>query len=91
MRKRKFYQVLYLKIIPLLLVGFTLGVISIWPGIIFGNSRKCFLNILKDGSDGNVQLKTILSIDPNYLLRIKNAKNKYSKILLIGDSCFRDF
>ena len=91
MRKKKIYNIIYFQIIPLLLVGYTLGVISIWPGIIFGNSRKCFFNILRDGSDGNVQLKTILSIDPNYLLKIKNARSKYSKILLIGDSCFRDF
>ena len=91
MSKKKFYKVFLLKIFPILFIGFTLGVFAIWPGIISGNSRKCFFNILKDGSDGNVQLKTILSIDPNYLLKIKNARSKYSKILLIGDSCFRKF
>ena len=91
MRKKKFYQNIYLKIIPIFLLGLTLGVIIIWPGLISGNSRKCFLNILKDGSDGNIQLKTILSVNPNYLLKIKNARNKYLKILLVGDSCFRNF
>ena len=35
-----------------------MGVITIWPGVISGNSRKCFLDILKDGSDGDIQLKT---------------------------------
>ena len=50
-----------------------------------------FLNILKDGSDGDIELKTILKVKPNYLLKIKNARNKYFKVLLVGDSCFRDF
>ena len=91
MRKKKIYNIIYFQIIPLLLVGYTLGVISIWPGIIFGNSRKCFFNILKDGSDGDIELKTILSINSNYLLKIKNTRNKYLKVLLVGDSCFRKF
>ena len=42
-----------------------------------------------DGSDGDVQLKTIISINPSYLLRIKNSRNTYLKVLLVGDSCFR--
>ena len=72
-------------------MGFSIGVISIWPGIISENSRKCFFNILLDGSDGSVRVGTLLSIKSNYLLKIKNTKNKYFKILLIGDSCFRKF
>ena len=50
-----------------------MGVITIWPGVIYGNSRKCFLDILKDGSDGNIQLKTILKVKHDYLLKIKNS------------------
>ena len=88
--KKKFYKI-YLQIIPVLLIGYSLGLISIWPGIISGNSRRCFLNILKDGSDGSVKIGTVLSINPNYLIKIKKTKNKYLKILLIGDSCFRRF
>ena len=91
MSQKKFYRKLYFQIIPTILLGFALGVIVIWPGIISGNSRKCFFNILKDGSDGDIELKTILSINSNYLLKIKNAKNNYLKILLVGDSCFRKF
>ena len=53
--------------------------------------RKCFFKVIKDGSDGNVSLGTIFSITPNYLLKINNAKNKYTKILLVGDFCFRKF
>ena len=68
-----------------------MGVIIIWPGVISGNSRKCFLDILKDGSDGNIQLKTILKVKHDYLLKIKNSRNKYFKVLLVGDSCFRSF
>ena len=63
MRRRKFYRSLYLQLVPIFLIGFTLGIISIWPGIISGNSRKCFVDILKDGSDGNVKLSTIFSIN----------------------------
>ena len=88
---RKLYKIFYIQIIPIFILGFSIGVISIWPGIISGNSRKCFLNILKDGSDGSVKIGTIFSINPNYLLKIKKNKNKYFKILLIGDSCFRRF
>ena len=91
MSKKKFYRDLYFRIIPTIFFGFALGVIVIWPGIISGNNRKCFFNILKDGSDGDIELKTILSISPNYLLKIKNARNNYLKILLVGDSCFRRF
>ena len=68
-----------------------MGIFSIWPGIISTRSRKCFFDILKDGSDGNVQLNTVLSIKPSYMLKIKNEKNNYLKVLLIGDSCFRKF
>ena len=91
MKKKKIYKTIYLQIIPILILGFSLGVISIWPGIISGNSRRCFYKILKDGSDGSVKVSTLLSINPNYLLKIKNKKNVYLKILLIGDSCFRKF
>tara|TARA_S200000501_G_scaffold362523_1_gene392115 strand:+ start:356 stop:625 length:270 start_codon:yes stop_codon:yes gene_type:complete len=88
---QKFYKIPYLQVIPIFILGFSIGVISIWPGIISGNNRNCFFDILKDGIDGSVKIGTILSINPNYLLKIKNTKNKYLKILLIGDSCFQKF
>ncbi len=69
--------------------GFSLGIILIWPGVLKFKNRKCFFNIIKDGSDGKISIGTVLSIEPKYLLKIKNAKTKYSKILLIGDQCFR--
>ena len=75
--------------IPIFILGVSVGVILIWPGIISGNSRKCFFKIILDGSDGSVGVGTLLSIKTNYLLKIKNTKNKYLKILYIGDSCFR--
>ena len=74
-----------------LLLGFILGVGAIWPGLITENGRKCFFNIIKDGSEGNVSIGTIFSITPNHLLKINNAKNKYNKVLLVGDFCFRKF
>ena len=91
MGRKKFLKVFYIKNLSILVLGFSLGVIAIWLGIISRNSRKCFFNIIKDGSDGNIQIKTILLVNPNYLLRIKNAKNDYWKVLLVGDSCFRKF
>ena len=91
MTRKNFLKVFYIKNLSILVLGFSLGVIAIWPGIISRNSRKCFFSILKDGSDGNIQIKTILLINPNYLLRIKNAKNEYWKFLLVGDACFRKF
>ena len=69
--------------------GLSIGVILIWPGILKIENRKCFLKIIKDGSDGKVTIGTIFSIEPNYLLRIKSEDNKYIKILLVGDQCFR--
>ena len=74
-----------------LTLGIFLGVGVIWPGIIRETGRQCFLKIIKDGSDGNLSLQTLFSITPNYLLKINNAENKYKKILLIGDYCFRNF
>ena len=91
MNKKIFYKKIYFRIIPIFFLGFALGLIMIWPRIISGNSRKCFFNILKDGSDGDIEFKTILSVKPNYLLKIKNSRNTYLKVLLVGDSCFRDF
>ena len=91
MGRKNFLKAFYIKNIAILVLGFSLGVIAIWPGIISRNSRKCFFNIIKDGSDGNIQIKTILLVNPNYLLRIKNAKNDYLKVLLVGDAFFRKF
>ena len=91
MSKKKYYKIAYLQISTTVIIGFSLGVISIWPGIISGNSRKCFHSFIKDSMDGSVKVKTLLSINPNYLVKIKNTKNNYLKILYIGDSCFRRF
>ena len=71
------------------LTGLSIGIIFIWPGLLKNNNRKCFVNIIKDGSDGKVTMGTILSIDPNSIVKINNAKNAYDKVLRIGDYCFR--
>ena len=81
----------FLQSLMLLILGSFLGVGAIWPGLITETGRKCFLKIIKDGSDGKISLGTIFSISPNYLLKINNAENKYKKILLIGDYCFRKY
>ena len=90
-RKKNFFKTFYFQIIPIFILGLSVGIISIWPGITSGNSRKCFFNILLDGSDGSVRVGTLFSINSSYLLKIKNTENKYLKILFIGDSCFRKF
>ena len=77
MRRKKFHNTFYFKIIPIFILGLSIGIISIWPGIISGNNRKCFFNILLDSSDGSLRVGTLLSINSNYLLKIKNSKNKY--------------
>ena len=69
--------------------GLSIGIISIWPGILKDEGRNCFIKIIQDGSDGRVSFGTVLSIDPQYLVKIKNADNKYTKLLLVGDHCFR--
>ena len=71
------------------LAGLSVGVILIWPGSLKVQNRKCFFNIIKDGSDGKVSIGTILSLEPNHLVKINNAKTTYSKILLIGNYCFQ--
>ncbi len=70
--------------------GFSIGIILIWPGILDFEKRKCFLKIIKDGSDGKISIGTFLSIEPNRLLKIKKEKTRYNKVLLIGDQCFRE-
>ena len=85
-RKSKFNKLFYA---IFFFAGFSFSLILIWPGILKNDSRRCFYKIIVDGSDGRVTMGTILSIDPNSLIKIKNAKNKYQKILLIGDHCFR--
>ena len=71
------------------LTGFSIGIVLIWPGILKSDNRKCFHKVIEDGSDGKVSVGTILSIDPNSLIKINNAKNTYGKVLRIGDFCFR--
>ncbi len=71
------------------LTGLSIGIFLIWPGILKSDNRRCFYKIIEDGSDGKVSVGTILSIDPNSLVKINNAKNIYGKFLRIGDFCFR--
>ena len=87
MAKRKVYKNFIYALF--FLSGLSLGILSIWPGILKNENRKCFIKIIKDGSDGKVSIETVFSIEPQYLIKINNARNKYSKVLYIGDYCFR--
>ena len=88
--KKNFRKIKAIKYLMLIFLGFSLGIVLVWPDITLSKGRKCFFNIIKDGSDGSIKLSTILSIQPNYLLKINNARNKYYKVLYIGDYCFRN-
>mgnify|MGYP004367024437 CR=1 FL=1 len=81
----------YIRYFSFLILGVIIGVSSVWPGLLSQSGRKCFLKIINDGSDGKVSLGTIFSINPNYILKIRSEQNKYFKVLLIGDFCFRSF
>ena len=85
-RKSKFNNLIYTLFF---LIGLSIGIVLIWPGILKNDNRRCFLNIIEDGSDGKVTVGTILSIDPSSLIKINNATNTYEKVLRIGDYCFR--
>ena len=87
MAKRKAYKKFIYALI--FLSGLSLGILSIWPGILKNENRKCFIKIIKDGSDGKVSIETVFSIEPQYLIKINNARNKYNKVLYVGDYCFR--
>ena len=87
--KKKSPKLETIKNLLLIFLGFSFGIILVWPNITSIKGRNCFFNIIKDGSDGSIKLSTILSIEPDYLLKIKNARNKYYKILYVGDYCFR--
>ena len=88
MVKRKSY-IYYFVPSLFFLIGLSIGFILIWPGLLKTENRNCFFNIIKDGSDGSVSIGTIFSIEPKYLFKINNVKSRYSKILLVGDYCFR--
>ncbi len=88
MRRRKSHNKSLINTI-FFITGLSIGIILIWPGILKNDNRMCFFKIIGDGSDGKVSIGTILSIDPSNLVKINNEKNKYGKILRIGDYCFR--
>ena len=80
----------FFQIIPIFILGLSrcylyLARNNIWK------QQKCFFKILLDGSDGSIRVGNLLSINSNYLLKIKNTKNKYLKILFIGDSFLGNF
>ena len=43
-----------------LVTGISIGIILVWPGILNFEKRKCFFNIIKDGSNGKLSIGTIL-------------------------------
>ena len=69
MRKKIFYKTFNFQRITIFFIGISVGIIAIWPGILSGNSRKCFINFLLDGSAGSVGVGTLQSINSNYLLK----------------------
>ena len=72
----------------LLLSGVVAGLYFSWPGIIFSKNWKCFNEIITRSAEDKISLKAALEISPSYFIKNKN-KNKYSKIRIVADACFR--
>ncbi len=72
----------------LLLSGLVLGFWTAWPGIVIPDNWKCFRDIIEKSSKEQISFKAALAVSPNYILKGKR-KNKYSKIRVVFDACFR--
>ena len=71
-----------------LFTGILFGFWISWPGIIFPNNWKCFVEIIEKSTKDEISLKALLSISPYYLLKAKSI-DKTTKLRIIGDACFR--
>ena len=71
-----------------LLSGFSLGICVSWPGVIYPNNWKCFIDIVTKSLENKISFKAALSVSPDYLIK-RRSKNKASKIRIVSDACFR--
>ncbi len=71
-----------------LLVGLFGGLWLVWPGITRSENWDCATEILLKSREERTDVRALLAVSPNYLLKNKN-KDPISKIRIVGDACFR--
>ena len=79
---------LYMKPFLFLLSGFFAGVYLSWPGLLISKNWKCFNDIILKSAEDKISLKAVMEVSPSFLIKRQN-KNKFSKIRIVADACFR--
>ena len=68
--------------------GIFAGLYLSWPGILISKNWKCFNDIIAKSAEDKISIKAVMEFSPSYLIKTKH-KNKYSKIRIVADACFR--
>ena len=68
--------------------GIFAGLYFSWPGLLFSNNWKCFVDLLAKSADNKVSLRAVLEVSPSYLIKNKK-KDLPSKLRIVADACFR--
>tara|TARA_B100000524_G_C23391634_1_gene277069 strand:- start:101 stop:334 length:234 start_codon:yes stop_codon:yes gene_type:complete len=68
--------------------GIFAGLYLSWPGIVISDNWKCFNDIIEKSSEDKISIKALLEVSPSYLIKTKN-ENKFSKLRILADACFR--
>ena len=72
----------------LLFSGIFIGFYLSWPGIISLKNWKCFNDIIEKSSEDKIPIKALLVVSPSFFIKSKK-KNRFSKIQIVADACFR--
>ena len=83
-----FLLYLFMKSFLFLFSGIFAGLYLSWPGLLISENWKCFNDIIAKSAEDKISLKAVLEVSPSYYLKGKN-RNKYSKIRILADACFR--
>ena len=68
--------------------GIFAGLYLSWPGIVMTKNWECFNEIILKSVEDKISIKAALELSPSYFIKNKN-KNKYSKLRIVADACFR--
>ena len=68
--------------------GIFAGLYLSWPGLVIPKNWKCFKDIIANSAEDKISLKAVMEISPSYLLKGKK-RNKFSKMRILADACFR--
>ena len=71
-----------------LISGISIGAWISWPGIIFPDSWKCFIEIVDKSRKEKISLKAVLAVSPKFILKGEKNDNS-SKLRIVSDACFR--